>query len=400
MLRIAYVVATPHDVRAYDWEGHMQYIDYVFRNGSLPPPSAGWEFYQPPLYYIVAAVLLRIASIMGLPSELRFLFLQWFSLLLSLLTLGIGFWIGALLYPAKEHLRERLLFFGVIATFPSLILFAARINNDSLYHVFAFLSFGFLLRWWQTRRPRDWYLLAAAVCLGILTKSNAILLVPVSLLCLLAAELPWKAKIMHGVAMCALVAAALALFLLPRALAGETTTVGVGNINTLNPALRVSAAPSAYVTFNPIEVLRHPYNHTWHDDQRRHNFWEFFYRSAYFGEFSFGDALRAHAQFLLAIGYLLFPLTLFGIWKSIRQWDRRHIPLLLTLGVLLAGHVAFRMQYPYSSSQDFRYSILLIVPLAFYAIEGARHLPKNLRRAAHIVMFLFIAASAGLLLRL
>jgi len=39
----------------FDREGHLEYLDWIRTRGTLPYPTDGWQMYQPPLYYLLAA---------------------------------------------------------------------------------------------------------------------------------------------------------------------------------------------------------------------------------------------------------------------------------------------------------------------------------------------------------
>ena len=47
----------------FDSEAHLQYISYVRQQRALPLPNEGWEMYQPPLYYLVAAASLSACKL-------------------------------------------------------------------------------------------------------------------------------------------------------------------------------------------------------------------------------------------------------------------------------------------------------------------------------------------------
>src|SRR5262249_8264577 len=47
----------------FDSAEHLKYIDYVEKNRTLPPPTQGWEMYQPPLYYLIAAGILSLCRL-------------------------------------------------------------------------------------------------------------------------------------------------------------------------------------------------------------------------------------------------------------------------------------------------------------------------------------------------
>jgi hypothetical protein len=46
----------------YDARDHFQYIQFIADNHRLPKPTEGWEYFQPPLYYLVSAPLYRLVE--------------------------------------------------------------------------------------------------------------------------------------------------------------------------------------------------------------------------------------------------------------------------------------------------------------------------------------------------
>jgi hypothetical protein len=46
----------------FDSEGHLDYLRAILEQGRLPLADEGWEMYQPPLYYLAAAAILRSAG--------------------------------------------------------------------------------------------------------------------------------------------------------------------------------------------------------------------------------------------------------------------------------------------------------------------------------------------------
>ena len=47
----------------FDSKEHLKYIDYIQQHWSLPSPTEGWEMYQPPLYYFIAASILSFCKL-------------------------------------------------------------------------------------------------------------------------------------------------------------------------------------------------------------------------------------------------------------------------------------------------------------------------------------------------
>src|ERR1017187_1048593 len=57
LLAFQYVEVTgPSSVRQHDVEGHREYIDHLSAERILPAVRQGWETWQPPLYYLAAAL--------------------------------------------------------------------------------------------------------------------------------------------------------------------------------------------------------------------------------------------------------------------------------------------------------------------------------------------------------
>jgi hypothetical protein len=100
--------------------------------------------------------------------------------------------------------------------------------------------------------------------------------------------------------------------------------------------------------------------------------------------------VHAVAPWLVTTSFLLFFVALMGVGVMLRRW-RDHLPLLLTLILLPAGHVLARMRYPFTSTQDFRYSTLLLLPLAVAFGLALEHMPKSLRSMSAVVAGVFCA---------
>ncbi len=400
LLRVLYLYYTPYEIRAHDPEGHLEYILYIARYFSLPSVRDGWEFYQPPLYYILSAFWLRLGTLLGRTQEMLLRDLQGFALLLSIGTLAVCTWIGSLLFRKRQEASQYTLFLWLLAVFPGLIFFAARINNDVLLAFWMFLSFAFLLRWWQKGRPADWYFSVIVASLGFLTKSNALLLFPVIFACLiLKKRFPWQQKLLTAL-LSLLVIAVLSGWNIAMRLKTEESPFLVANLTNLSSDLLVNPAIENLIEFNPLRMILHPYNNPWSDAEGRQYFWEYLFRSAFAGEFDFGPLFRPVISVLIALALFLLPVTIWGIWKTLRTQWYASFPLWFSALVLLAGHAVYRQFAPYSSSQDFRYSVLLLVPIMYFTVYGWSQLTGTKRTLATFVMVTFVVLSGGMILSL
>ena len=85
-----YFSVTPYGKRTYDVMGHIKYIEYVSENYALPDSNVGWQFYQPPLYYISAAVIYKSAQVLGVTNKYHlYTILQSYSLILYFMFLNL-----------------------------------------------------------------------------------------------------------------------------------------------------------------------------------------------------------------------------------------------------------------------------------------------------------------------
>ena len=395
ILRFLYLSKTSYVTRGHDTIGHLHYIQYMAENLLLPPLKGGWQAYHPPLYYFFSGLWFRVGLTMERAENLLILDLQLIACILSVLTFVIGIWIASLLFSEKKDQKKNLLLIAVLAVFPGVIYFASRINNDVLLQVFMFFSLALILHWWKKGGIYYWLLAIAFACLGILTKLNALLLLPIAYLCLLFyKKYRLRKKVALGIAGLFLIFI-MTGWLFALRFGAEGQKYIVGNANGLNPKLYISNEIELYTEFNPIRIVKQPYNHQWEKEGSREYFFEYLYRSAFVGEFKFGKNLQPFVSFILLQGLFLLAIMFIGLFRSMQNSRRETMPMFLTLFVLIAGHLAFRHIPPSASpGQDFRYSFLVIIPCTYFVLIGLDALPKLLRTLATVLLYLFITSCA------
>jgi hypothetical protein len=401
IIRLVYLSVTDFLARGHDVWGHIEYTQYMAQYWSLPLAQDGWQFYHPPLYYMLTGVWYAIGISFGRPETLLYRDLQVISFVLATATfLLAALWIGKLLFPRKENAQRRALFAMILAVFPSFVFFAARLNNDVLLLFLLTLMIGELLRWWQGGgiRMMEWVLCITFLSLAILTKSNALLLAPIPFVCLAALRgIPWRRK-----AALALLGISIILLLTGwhtvRRFAMEKHTSVVANITNLNESLRVDDTFESITTFSPLRILREPYNDPFDPRSDRDWFWEYLMKSAFFGEFYFGSGLHSLSTLLLLCSLLLLPVIGIGVWQGTKRFPMRDLPMLLVLGFSLIGHMLYRETAPFSSSQDFRYSIVVILPCAYFLLTGLAQMPRALQRVWLGITYAWIILSTAFLL--
>lgn len=402
VIRVYYLGITPYSVRAYDADGHIEYIEYLYNNFSLPAPNAGWEFWQPPLYYAVSSVVYGLSKILDAGREQALYCVQELALVLSIWTLLIVWKIGAEIFTEKKDQEKTLpLFFGLIAFNPALVMLSARINNDVLIVPLMTYALLLIIRWWKNGHLKTWYALMIIIGLSILAKSSGLLLLPIAFICLcLKFPLSWKKKLREGTIGFCIVMLIAGWLNIYRTVEEHGKYSVVANVDSLNSALEVQNTPLTFVTFNPVRMIKIPYANAWEDASGRNNFWEYVYRTGLFGEFDLGASQKQTASWIVFWSLLLFAGAIAGFIRLVPSW-KTWLPLLLVSVILPLAHAAFRFQNPYSPSQDFRHVFLLLIPLCSFTAIAIDRMPTSfLRLIATLCAQIFMALCCMLLVTL
>lgn len=121
----------------FDWDGHVEYIRFLAKNLSLPEAKDGWEMAQPPLYYIVAAIIFQ--SFGGEVNNESSLFaIQVVSTLISIFGMVIIWKVLQLLFPERKLLQNFGLWFSVIL--PAGILMVPTISNEVFSWIISWMT--------------------------------------------------------------------------------------------------------------------------------------------------------------------------------------------------------------------------------------------------------------------
>ncbi|MFA6523105.1 MAG: hypothetical protein WCS85_01940 [Candidatus Peribacteraceae bacterium] len=370
LLRWLYMLATPLYMRAHEWDREIEYIRYLLDHWHVPPAAVGWEFCQPPLYFALLAAYARMASLAGQSFDMLFQAFQTGSLLLSVGTLIVAAWIAVQLFGTGARSRQGVLFLSLIASSTGLIFLSSAVNNDVLVTFLSFLSFALLLAWWRGGRNRLWIAFSVVFALAVLTKNTALPLAGVAGFCLFSARIPWRKRLTLGLWFLVIVVTLTGWLFMFRASEGSAGLVG--NTAGLDPALRLHPTVNHLIGFNPHRVLEHPYVNPTGGEIDKEFFLEYLFRSSFFGEFRFDTAFAITSFLIMLFALGGFIASAFGFLIVEGEGGyRRSFPLLATFAMSLLFLLVGRIVYPYSTTQDFRYVPLLIVPVAYYAVRVA-----------------------------
>jgi Flp pilus assembly protein TadD len=160
----------------FDSKGHLEYIAYIQKHGSLPLPTEGWEMHQPPLYYLIAAGSLSACklSVDDPPS----------TVVLRLLGVlfGIAQFVLVFLSLRLLLLPQTALVGLLLASFVPMYLYLAHyVTNEMLTAVLATLTLYLCLRLLKADKPRALQFCWLGLALGaaMLSKATGILLLPI-----------------------------------------------------------------------------------------------------------------------------------------------------------------------------------------------------------------------------
>jgi tetratricopeptide (TPR) repeat protein len=161
----------------YDSITHLDYIDYIRTHRALPLATDGWEMCQPPLYYILTAVIL---SILHTPTtgDLAINALRIFGLMIGVAHFTFVFLGARALFP--KQLIKQLFCLLFAALVPEQIFLAHYVTNEFLAATLVTGSIYFCLRLLKNDNASILNSVAIGLCLGggLSTKATAVVAVP------------------------------------------------------------------------------------------------------------------------------------------------------------------------------------------------------------------------------
>ena len=404
LLRILYSFSTAFFARGNDvCSGHVPFICYLSECWRLPPlHSQANEYFQPPLYYFLAAVSTALPKSLGISNNSLLQAWEAESCFLSILMLA-GFWAVSWMLFKRDRV-SRCYFFFCLAFYPIFIYNAGTINNDVLFNTLSSLWIILLVSVCKRSSLQKWLLLSVVLGLALLTKGNALLLILVSYLILFSTrQISHQAKSVLAVFMVSIIFVISGWFYIERAkVSTGPLNLMVHNLSTIGPEFHIVEDFWKLTTFDPVALFQYPYS-AYNElcDPRRQYFWEFLFKSSFFGEGFFCIPLDPQyigiARVIVTCAFLLLPLILFGYGGALLRRSKEAWPLLVMTPTILFSHWLYVMQAPFISSQNFRYSAILVIPFTYFLLRGLNKLPLVPRRIMQAVL-LVLSASCGALM--
>ncbi|WP_352401144.1 glycosyltransferase family 39 protein [Anaerotignum sp.] len=377
VMRIGYMLYTPctlrpHDLKniSIDSDGHAAYILNILE-GHLPTSNEG-QFYHPPLYHILSAlVILILKPILHLTSDMDVInCARVVSCIFSCITL---YCVKSLCYQLKIN---NFIPLSMVGFLPNFYLMGGRVNNDAIALFFMTLIILFSIRWYQDQNTKNTVILALSFALGMISKlSVAILAISTGILMLCTLIKSFKEHNLFQTirGLCLFAAASIPLglsyairnFVLFHQPFHYVLDVGSAGFISQNYSYfqRFLAFPITKM-FNPI------YNNPYTD----YNLWLYLLKGGLYGEFRFHIAVAIPA-IMLFIYTILSILMMISVVCSLRDKDIEVSYLLLSATVLLVSYIIFNIKYPYGCTMDFRYvaPVFIINSLLFGRFLDKHH---------------------------
>lgn len=397
---LIYYYGTDYARLGTDTNGHLEYIGYLLTVAQLPPPLAGKQMYQPPLYHLLCAAAFRLWQTVSLGDPM------WGARFLSL-SLYLGFLLTGLV-TLRRFVRGgtfRLLCYALLLLWTMGTGLGGTLNNDALSWLCYAQAVLWLARWHASRKPWQLALVLAITGVAFLTKNTAFALPLLTGAVALSALRPWrwprsrKARRRARAALCAWPVAAALLALAAcaglnlgrtayyRADSSQAIPYLVGNASLYN----YQSAPGTldgYLGFDYRKFTRNPISRQAFPARNNLRFWEAFLHSWLLGD----EGRQLWPSLLLArLQSAVFPFLLLTI-AALTGWRyaaggaltrRRMQPwILLALG-MIASLMAARVNITINHSAHARYIYAITIVTAVLLGQGLAWLR---RRRLYLIM--------------
>ena len=184
LLYISYIIFTRCTLRQMDvgyihnGSGHFSYIEYLYDHSLMLPhadPRGLFQMYQPPLFYYIATIIVRITTLLGVPYESAIESVQIVTLYAAICTV-----ITADKIFRKFRLKGYALSAAIALTAfgTGIIIMSGMITNDILATAFETGAALCSLEWYDNRTFKNIINTALLIGLGMMTKLSVVMVAP------------------------------------------------------------------------------------------------------------------------------------------------------------------------------------------------------------------------------
>lgn len=342
----------------FDGSGHVYYIRYLAEKKEIPPPTE-WETHQPPLYYIIGALVMTAAGNFRAAHYIN-IFILW--MIIAVVGLGLR-----TVFKDKDQI---LLGMFALAALPMLNIFPAMITNELLSTLFIIASAVAALYMIKAKSKKELLhngvRLGICLVLGIWTKMSIITILPTLLVALIIILRKQGSKRVYVSIMAVVLIGAFAAAATPVFLRGAQSKGPSNIVQTVSSVKNAPRDPSFYYRLDWIQKVD-MYNTQYYS--LLGGAWNSFWSD---GHNVITPFIKFHkkAFILWTLGFILLPISLLGLWNVWKK-NKEASFVINTIGLsMLAMYALYNMMSNHYSAARLTYEMAIVVPYAF-GIAGA-----------------------------
>jgi hypothetical protein len=174
----------PLDSMGFDADAHLYYVEYILNNRSIPLANEGWQTHQPPLFYLVSALVMSLSRMFF--AESRALYsLKLIPFLCGVGQICLAYFAARMVFPNSK--AKQSLSVVITALIPMNIYISSYLSNETLsaFLISLAIFITILILNSNYHSPKLYCVLGLVIGLAILTKITALTVLPVVFLVLL-----------------------------------------------------------------------------------------------------------------------------------------------------------------------------------------------------------------------
>jgi len=352
----------------FDGEAHVYYINYLFQKKSLPKP--GWEIsgkygetHQPPIYYLIGAGLMNFTGNWKIAQYIN-IFVLWMIIGM----VGLGLW------KVFKKWNQVLIGMFSLAALPMLNIFPAMVTNELLntfWIISAAVSCIYIV---STKKNHEFYLfmvwLTISIILGVWTKVSIVLIIPTVIFTFILTFLNKRINFKTIVISIFIMIFLIGLLSWPIIMRSQTVPNGSNLINMVSTKEYVFRPLDYYFRLDWIPKVD-MYNTQYYSMLGAA--WNSFWTD---GHNAITPFIKFHKKsfILWSFGFLLLPLTLYGLIKFSKS--NRPVSCIVNITGLTMIFIYVWSNlgiYSHYSSARLTYEMGIIVPYAFGIASAAQN---------------------------
>lgn len=346
--------ATLYEPRhGFDGVGHLFYINYIFDHKNIPPVNLDWETHQSPLYYLLGAFLLGITKTWKSAQYMN-TFILWGVISM----VGVAIW--------RVFHKKDIVFLSILslAALPMLNIFPPMITNELLstfWMISLVTSCIYLL---EAKTNKHFIIISTwtlfSFVMGYWTKVSIVIILPTVFVAYLLTLLDNKVQKKVSFITITLLILAATLLCMPVYQRAKTAE-GPSNISKV---INYKVAPRPLDFYYRLDwitkvdmynaqyysLIGGAWNSFWNDGHNAVTPFIVFHKKAFI---------------LWILGFLLAPISLFGLIKLYKPYRSVAILLYVLDGSMFAFYIYYNMLSGHYSAARLTYEMAIVVPYAF-----------------------------------